>query len=62
MWIQSLSWEDNLGEEMPIHSSILVSKTSWTEIQLILYHPLLLLPSIFPSIMVFSNESVPQIR
>ena len=25
---------------------------------LILYHPLLLLPSIFPSIMVFSNESV----
>ena len=29
---------------------------------LILYHPLLLLPSIFPSIGVFSNESVPHIR
>ena len=29
---------------------------------LILYHPLLLLPSIFPSIRVFSNESVLLIR
>ena len=29
---------------------------------LILYHPLLLLPSIFPSITVFSNESVLHIR
>ena len=29
---------------------------------LILCHPLLLLPSIFPSIKVFSNESVPCIR
>ena len=29
---------------------------------LIFYHPLLLLPSIFPSIMVFSNESVLCIR
>ena len=29
---------------------------------LILCHPLLLLPSIFPSIRVFSNESVPRIR
>ena len=28
---------------------------------LILYHPLLLLPSIFPSIRLFSNESVPHI-
>ena len=28
----------------------------------LLCHPLLLLPSIFPSIRVFSNESVPQIR
>ena len=30
--------------------------------QLILYHPLLLLPLIFPSIRVFSNESVLHIR
>ena len=29
---------------------------------LILYHPLLLLPSMFPSIRVFSNESVLHIR
>ena len=29
---------------------------------LILYHPLLLLPSIFPSIRVFSNESILRIR
>ena len=29
---------------------------------LILYHPILLLPSIFPSIRVFSNESAPCIR
>ena len=29
---------------------------------LILYHPLLLLPSIFPSIQVFSNESALHIR
>ena len=29
---------------------------------LLLYHPLLLLPSIFPSIRVFSNESVLRIR
>ena len=29
---------------------------------LILYHPLLLLPSVFPSIRVFSNESVLHIR
>ena len=29
---------------------------------LILRHPLLLVPSIFPSIRVFSNESVPHIR
>ena len=29
---------------------------------LILCHPLLLLPSIFPSIRIFSNESVPWIR
>ena len=29
---------------------------------LILYHPLLLLPSIFPGIRVFSNKSAPYIR
>ena len=33
-----------------------------TSNHLILCHPLLLLPSIFPNIRVFSNESAPQIR
>jgi len=39
-----------------------VSRVSGATNHLILCHPLLLLPSIFPSIMVFSNESVPHIR
>ena len=34
----------------------------WSSNNLILSHPLLLLPSIFPSIRVFSNESVLHIR
>ena len=34
----------------------------WCHRHLILYHSLLLLPSIFPNITVFSNESVLQIR
>ena len=39
-------------------------KMSWTHVHnpLILCHPLLLLPSILPSIRVFSNESVVHIR
>ena len=37
---------------------------SWSllKLHIIFCHPLLLLPSIFPSIRVFSNESVPHIR
>ena len=31
MWVQSLSWEDHLEEEMAIHSSILAWKIPWTE-------------------------------
>ena len=34
----------------------------WTSNHLILYHPLPVLPSIFPSIRVFSNESALHIR
>ena len=30
-WVQSLGWEDPLGEEMATHSSILAWKISWTE-------------------------------
>ena len=47
------SW--NLPKLMPIES-VMPSK------HLILYHPLLLLSSIFPSITVFSNESTLHIR
>ena len=36
--------------------------SQWCHPTLILYRPLLLLPSIFPSITVFSNESVLRIR
>ena len=30
-WLQSLSWEDPLREEMAIHLSILVWRIPWTE-------------------------------
>ena len=30
-WVQSLSWEDPLEEEMKTHSSILAGKISWME-------------------------------
>ena len=48
-----ISW--NLLKPMSIESVM-------TSNYLILCHPLLFLPSIFPSIKVFSNESVPHIR
>ena len=31
MWVQSLSWEDPLEEEMATHSSILAGIILWTE-------------------------------
>ena len=30
-WVWSLGWEDPLGKEMAIHSSILASRIPWTE-------------------------------
>ena len=30
-WVQSLSWEDPLEEEMATHSSILAWRIPWTE-------------------------------
>ena len=40
----------------------LISRKSVMSFNLLILHRLLLLPSIFPSIRVFSNESVPHIR
>ena len=31
MWVQSLSWDNLLEEEMATHSSILAGKIPWTE-------------------------------
>ena len=31
MWVQSVGWEDPLGEEMASHSSILAWEIPWTE-------------------------------
>ena len=31
MWVQSLGWENLLGEEMETHSSILAWEIPWTE-------------------------------
>ena len=49
---------------LPVHHQLL--EFTWTPVMpskhLILYRPLLLLPSILPSIRVFSNESVLRIR
>ena len=52
---------------LPVHHQLLESKPVSTESvipsnHLILCHPLLLLPSIFPNIRVFSNESALRIR
>ena len=30
-WVQSLGWEDPLGEAMATHSSILAWRITWTE-------------------------------
>ena len=45
---------------LPVHNQL--PKFTQTHLHLILCHPLLLPPSIFPSIMVFSNESALCIR
>ena len=57
LWIASLSIT-NSRSLFKLMSTELVMPSN----HLILFHPLLLLPSIFPSIRVFSNESVLHIR
>ena len=53
-----LSVHHQLPELVQIH----VIKSVMPPNHLILFHPLLLLPSIFPNIRIFSNESVLHIR
>ena len=73
--VQSLSWSDSLRPHEPQHARLPLSITNSQSLpklmsiesvmppnHLILCHPLLLLPSIFPSIRVFSNESALRIR
>ena len=52
---QRMRWLDGITQLMPIES---VMPSNY----LILCHPLLFLPSVFPSIRVFSNESALHIR
>ena len=56
--IQGLPVHHQLPESTQTHVTVSVMPSS----HLILCRPLLLLPSIFPSIRVFSNESALQIR
>ena len=66
--VWSLSWEDSLEKGVAAHTiSQSLLKLMFIELvmpsnHLILYPPLLLLPSVFPSIRVFSNESALLIR
>ena len=46
----------------PVHHKLMFNESVMPSNHLILSRPLLLLPSIFPSIRVFSNESVLRIR
>ena len=48
--------------QLPEFTQTYVHESAMPSNHLILCHPLLLLPSIFPSIRVFSNESVLRIR
>ena len=65
--LSAISWTEALQASLSITNSQSLPKLMSIESvmpsnHLILCHPLLLLPSIFPSIRVFSNESVLHIR
>ena len=56
-------WSLDLGPTSTQYNPVpVLSSKSYQSNHLILCHPLLLLPSIYPSTKVFSNESVPCIR
>ena len=63
VWLFATPWTEAFQASLSITNSWSLLKLTSTESvmpsnHLILCHPLLLLPSIFPSIRVFSNESV----
>ena len=67
VWLFATLWTGACQASLSITNSPSLLKLMSIELvmpsnHLILCHPLLLLPSIFPSIMVFSNESVLRIR
>ena len=67
VWLFATPWTAACQASLSITNSQRLLKFTCTELvmpskHLILCHPLLLLPSIFPSIRVFSNESVFCIR
>ena len=67
VWLFVIPWTAARQSSLPITNSRILLKLMSTKSvmpsnHLILCHPLLLLPSIFPSIRVFSNESVLHIR
>ena len=67
VWLFAIPWTAACQASLSITNSWSLLKLMSIELvmastHLILWHPLLLLPSIFPSIIVFSNESVLPIR
>ena len=63
VWLFATPWTTACQASLPITNSqsllkLLSIESVMPSNHLILYHPLLLLPSVFPSIRVFSNESV----
>ena len=67
VWLFATPWTAACQASLPITNSqsllrLMCFKTMMSSYHLILCHPLLFLPSIFPSISVFSNETVLRIR
>ena len=67
VWLFAIPWTAARQASLSITNSQSPHKPMSIELvmpsnHLILCHPLLLVPSIFPSIRVFSNESIPRIR